>query len=49
MATDPVCRKGVDEKNPPGGKVHYWDNGFYFNQSKCGSRPKMDKLILLLA
>ena len=35
MAADPVCKKEVDEKAPPGGKVHYWDNVFYFCGEEC--------------
>ena len=35
MATDPVCKKEVDEKNAPGGKVHYWDKVFYFCAEEC--------------
>lgn len=35
MVTDPVCRKEVDENNAPGGKVHYWDNVFYFCTEEC--------------
>lgn len=35
MAIDPVCKMGVDEKTPPGGKVHYWDNVFYFCSEHC--------------
>ena len=35
MATDPVCRKEVDEENAPGGKVHYWNNVLYFCSENC--------------
>lgn len=35
MATDPVCKKEIDEKAPPGGKVHYWDKVFYFCTDDC--------------
>lgn len=35
MATDPVCKKEIDEKAPPGGKVHYWDKVFYFCTEEC--------------
>lgn len=35
MAIDPVCKKEIDEKAPPGGKVHYWDKVFYFCTEDC--------------
>jgi len=35
MATDPVCRKEVDEKSAPGGKVHYWGSVLYFCAEEC--------------
>lgn len=35
MATDPVCKKEVDEKNPPGGKVQFWGQRFYFCSVDC--------------
>lgn len=35
MAIDPVCKMAVDEKAPPGGKVHYWDNVLYFCSEDC--------------
>ena len=35
MATDPVCKKEVDEKAPPGGKVNYWGTVFYFCTEDC--------------
>ncbi len=35
MVVDPVCKKEVDEKNAPGGKVHYWDAVFYFCAEAC--------------
>jgi YHS domain-containing protein len=35
MATDLVCRKEVDEKNPSGGKVNFWGKVFYFCSKDC--------------
>lgn len=35
MVVDPVCRKEVDEKAPPGGKAHYWGKVFYFCGEDC--------------
>ena len=35
MATDPVCKKQVDEKAPAGGKVNYWGKVFYFCAVEC--------------
>ncbi len=35
MATDPVCNKEVDENTPPGGKVNYWGQLFYFCSEEC--------------
>ena len=35
MATDPVCKKEVDEKSSPGGKVQFWGKRFYFCSVDC--------------
>ncbi len=35
MATDPVCKKEVDEKAPPGGRANYWGKLFYFCTADC--------------
>ncbi|MEK7377400.1 MAG: YHS domain-containing protein [Candidatus Binatota bacterium] len=35
MAADPVCKKEVDEKSPPGGKVNFWGKVFYFCSEEC--------------
>ena len=35
MATDPVCKKEVDENAPAGGKAQYWGKRFYFCSSEC--------------
>lgn len=35
MAIDPVCKKEVDEKAPPGGKVNFWGKVFYFCAANC--------------
>ncbi len=35
MVADPVCKKEVDEKAPPGGKVRYWGKTFYFCDASC--------------
>ncbi len=35
MGTDPVCKKEVDEKAPPGGKVRFWGKTFYFCDASC--------------
>ncbi len=42
MAVDPVCKKEVDEKNAPGGKVHYWDKIFYFCAEECRKAFRRD-------
>ncbi|MBI4529360.1 MAG: YHS domain-containing protein [Deltaproteobacteria bacterium] len=35
MSIDPVCKKEVDEKNAPGGKVRYWGEVFHFCSEEC--------------
>ena len=42
MAADPVCKKEVDEKAAPGGKVRYWDNVFYFCGAECRKAFRRD-------
>ena len=42
MATDPVCKKEVDEKAPPGGKVNYWETVFYFCTEDCRNAFRRD-------
>jgi YHS domain-containing protein len=42
MATDPVCKKEVDEKAPPGGKVNYWGTVFYFCTADCRNAFRRD-------
>ena len=42
MAVDPVCKKEVDEKAAPGGKVRYWDNVFYFCGAECRKAFRRD-------
>ena len=42
MATDPVCKKEVDEKAPPGGKVNYWGTVFYFCTADCRNTFRRD-------
>jgi YHS domain-containing protein len=42
MATDLVCRKEVDEKNPSGGKVNFWGKVFYFCSKDCRVAVRRD-------
>ena len=42
MATDPVCTKEVDEKNPTGGKVNFWGKVFYFCSKDCRTAFRRD-------
>lgn len=35
MATDPVCKKEVDQKAPPGQKMRYLGEVFHFASEKC--------------
>ncbi len=42
MATDPVCKKEVDEKAPPGGKVNFWGKLFYFCAADCRTAFRRD-------
>ncbi len=35
MVVDTVCNKEVDEKAPPGGKVNFWGQLFYFCSEEC--------------
>ena len=42
MATDPVCKKDIDEKASPGGKVNYWGKIFYFCTADCKKAFRRD-------
>jgi YHS domain-containing protein len=42
MATDPVCKKEIDEKTSPGGKVNFWGNVFYFCTEECRRTFRLD-------
>ena len=38
MATDPVCKMQVDEKNPRGGKSTYQAKDYFFCSAQCKTK-----------